>query len=382
MVLRVVPLYVGVRAVAVVCALVATLLVEAAPAHAQPARGDGLPAVSSGARPGPDALYLPPPRAPQLESTGVWQADPILISGTQAYRSGEWLYQDFLFDDHGATGVIDRNEPYGTSSNLYSPRGGTFTYPLDDRYRRNAADLVELRITALDHATALRVTLNTMVDPELVAVTFALGDAGVHDWPHGAGASSPAEVFLTAHGSTAELRDAASGEVLPGATVSVDLERRQLDLRIPHAAWNPGRETVPVTAGVGLWDVDAGAYLVAQPGFADEDTPGGGTAGAVGSALVNVGPRLDEPTPLLAGVTMADTAAGARALAPWWRERQQSLQLTRGDLSPFSTAVDFAKLVDGATDESTIPTSGPMDRIHASRYGFGQGVDPTKVCFS
>ncbi len=354
--------------------------VRATTDRAGTATRDGLPAVASGPRPGPDALYLPAPRAPQLENTGPWQADPILISGTHAYRDGEWLYQDFLFDDHGATGVIDSGEPYGISTNLYSPRGGTFTYPDDERYRHNAADLVELRITALVDATALRVTLNTMVEPDLTALTIALGDAGEHAWPAGAGVTSPAEVFLTAVGDTATLVDAATGEDIGGATSTVDLERRQVDLRIPHTAWDPGTDTVPVTIGVGLWDAEAGTYLAPQPGPANETTPGGGLPG--GPALVNVGPRLEEPTPLLAGVTMADTAAGARALAPWWRDRQQSLQLTQGDLAPFATEVDFAKLGNGTTDEATIPTAGPMDRIHASRYIFGQGVEPERICFA
>jgi len=31
--------------------------------------------------PGPAALNDPAPRSPQLENTGIWQADPILISG-------------------------------------------------------------------------------------------------------------------------------------------------------------------------------------------------------------------------------------------------------------------------------------------------------------
>ena len=137
------------------------------------------------------------------------------------------------------------------STNLYSPAAGTFTYPTDEVYRHNAADLVELRITRLDDATALRVTLNTLLDPALTAVTVALGDAGTHDWPHGAGASSLAEVFLTTHGGTAELLDAATGEVIsPAPSVTVDLERRQLDLRIPDGAWNPGTAAVPVTVGV------------------------------------------------------------------------------------------------------------------------------------
>ena len=66
----------------------------------------GLPSVSSGARPGPDVLYAPAPRAPQLENTGPWQAPPILVSGARAYRDGEFLYQDFLLDDYGAAAAI------------------------------------------------------------------------------------------------------------------------------------------------------------------------------------------------------------------------------------------------------------------------------------
>ncbi len=58
----------------------------------------------TGPRPGPDILYAPKPRAPQLENAGVWRAKPILVSGASAYRDGEFLYQDFLYDDHGARG--------------------------------------------------------------------------------------------------------------------------------------------------------------------------------------------------------------------------------------------------------------------------------------
>ena len=39
----------------------------------------------------------------------------------------------------------------------------------------NAADLVELRVRALRTATAFRVTLNTLQDPERVAFTIAIG---------------------------------------------------------------------------------------------------------------------------------------------------------------------------------------------------------------
>jgi hypothetical protein len=123
------------------------------------ALASSLPRVASGHRPGPDVLYAPPPRAPQLENTGVWRAPPILVSGAGAYRAGEWLYQDFLY--HGAAGVPDPSDTDFESNFLFSPWKGAFTYPGDAAYARNAADLVELRVKPLADATAFRVTLNT-----------------------------------------------------------------------------------------------------------------------------------------------------------------------------------------------------------------------------
>ncbi|HEX9888367.1 MAG TPA: dienelactone hydrolase family protein [Nitriliruptorales bacterium] len=374
------------RATSTAVALLA-LAVLLAPATATAQDGTstppGLPTVQTGHRPGPDALYLPPPRAPQLENSGPWRAEPILVSGTSAYRDGEWLYQDFLFDDHGATGIpapTSADDPYGTATNLYSPSAGTFLYPTAEAYAHNAADLVELRVKPLADATAFRITLNSLVDPELAGFTIALGDGAGVAWPHEAGVSSPAQALLTWHGTTAELTDAATAQAItPAPSATVDLERRQVDVRIPHAAWNPGTETVRVSIGTGLWDAGAGRYLAPQPGPPSETTPGGGDL--AGTAIVNVGPRYDEPTPFIAGYTMGDTAVGGQVLAPWWRERDQSLQLSQGDVTPFFAEVDFAALAAGTTDDSGVPTSGPMSRIMASRYVFGQGLEPDNVCF-
>src|SRR5256714_6337618 len=181
----------------------------------------GLPAVSSGHRPGPDILYAPPPRAPQLENSGVWHASPILVSGAESYRGGEWLYQDYLFDDHGAMASPDLGDPYGANAQLYAPPGGTFTYPTDKVYANNAADLVELRIKPLANATAFRVTLNTLIDPARTAFTIALGDSPSSvAWPDGAGVSSPAKYFLTWHGQRADFADAATETAMtPAPTV-------------------------------------------------------------------------------------------------------------------------------------------------------------------
>src|SRR5690349_18094413 len=71
-----------------------------------------------GPRPGPDLLYAPAADAPQLENTGVWKAEPILVSGAEAYRDGEFLYQDFLYDDHGAREAPDPNDPRAPGDSL------------------------------------------------------------------------------------------------------------------------------------------------------------------------------------------------------------------------------------------------------------------------
>ncbi|MEO6206085.1 MAG: hypothetical protein ABIO67_11990, partial [Mycobacteriales bacterium] len=72
---------------------------------------------------------------------------------------------------------------------------------------------------------------------------------------------------------------------------------------------------------------------------------------------------------------------GGAVLAPWWRERLQSEVLALGDAAPFSVEVDFGKLHRKVSDDSGIPKTGPMDRILASHYSYGQGLDPSKVCF-
>ena len=368
---------------AAAAALAAAILASAVPAAL--AASSDLPGVSSGARPGPDALYAPPPaRVPQLENTGPWKAAPILVSGAQAYRDGEWLYQDFLLDDHGAAGGTDPNDPHGPANNLFSPTDGGVTYPTDPAFVDNAADLVELRVRPLADATAFRVTLNSLKDPARTAFTIAIGTSDApRAWPHGAGVTSPAASFVTVHGNAAELTDALTGQAVPGgATATVDLERRQIDVRVPHTAFDPGRSTVRIAIGVGLWDLQAGNYLQPGTGAATATTPGGGTPG--GAALFNVGPRFSEPFPTAsspAGNTLADAAAGAKATGAWWRERQQASALTQHDVSPFSADVDFAKLAAGTNDEAGVPQTGSLTRILASRYVSGQGEDPSKVCF-
>ncbi|HVX70830.1 MAG TPA: hypothetical protein VHA79_14190 [Mycobacteriales bacterium] len=344
---------------------------------------DSLPSVASGHRPGPSVLYAKPAVAPQLENRGIWKAAPTLVSGTQAYRDGEWMYQDYLYDDHGAVGVLDPTTPWPETDFIFSPVAGTFTYPTTRRYADNAADLVEFRTKPLAGATAFRVTLNSLTDPGLVGFTIALGiSQETQKWPADAGVSSSAAYFVTVHGHSATMTQAGTGRVLqPAPTVSVSVRRRQFTVEVPHTAWDPGKSTVRMSIGVGLWDRAHAHYQLPAVGPATATTPGGGGAAPVG--LVNVGPRLNEPWPSLAQPTetIADSAAGELVQPFMWREHEQAYELgVLGSVEPFSANVSFAKLARHVTDNSDIPRSGSTDRIFASHFWFGQGLDPTQVC--
>jgi hypothetical protein len=350
-----------------------------------------LPAVNSGARPGPDLLYAAPPDAPQLQNVAPWHADPVLVSGAEAYRGGEFLYQDYLFDDRGAVGfapifpiVADPTDPFDPVANLFSPKHGTVTYPTDTAtYANNAADLVELRVKPETNDTAFRVTLNSLKDAGKVGFTIALGtSASALPWPASAGVKSPAEFFLTVHGATGTLVHAVGLTPVagPAPTVAVDLARRQVDVRVPHSLWTP-TATVRMAAGVGLWDTTANIY--AQPGaVASATQPGGCPTGC--PALFNMAFRTAEPLPKIyspgGANTIAEGGVGVKIDGTWWREKQQADVLATGDVTPFSALVDFTKLGNG-TNEELGPRSGHLDRIMASHFSFGQGVDYNVKCF-
>src|SRR5437016_2179980 len=90
------------RLVGVLTLLVGSLAAGFGPrATASDTTAAGLPAAINGVAPGPEILHRPPAHAPQLENTGMWKADPTLVCMTSAYRVGEFLYQDCLWDDNG-----------------------------------------------------------------------------------------------------------------------------------------------------------------------------------------------------------------------------------------------------------------------------------------
>ena len=157
-------------------------------------------------------------RSSKTQPRSIWHAQPILVSGASAYRKGEFLYQGYLYDDHGAKEVTDPNNPMhspgGDSSggDLFSAPDGTYDYPTGPGYDENAADLSSCASSRSTQATAFRITLNTLENPDLVATAIAIGgtEGETHPFPFGANVSAPAQYFLTVHGETAVLTDAAT----------------------------------------------------------------------------------------------------------------------------------------------------------------------------
>ncbi len=351
-----------------------------------------------GPRPGPKILYAKPSVAPELTNTGLWHASPILVSGATAYRAGEFLYQDWLYDDNGAREVSDPNDPRA-SGDLFSRPNGTYTYPTGKGYDDNAADLVEFRARPTKQATAFRVTLNTLQNPLLIAFSVAIGGNPKHSvpFPYGANVSAPASLFLTVHPGkvgchthkrcsksqrrrmalVGTLTQAKTGKRIsgPAPQVRVDLARHQITVLVPHTDWNPGQRTVRLAMGVGLWDKAHGRYLLPQQ-TASATAPGGAGTGTHPAAFFNVAFRSNRQEPLPSPTAGTAVATDAR----WWRDAAQGTALAKGNISRFFADVSFAKLSRRVTDNSKVPTTGPLDRILSSHFQTGQGEQFATQC--
>jgi predicted esterase len=334
-------------------------------------------------QPGPAILYQKPATAPQLTNVKPWTAKPILVSGATAYRKGEFLYQDFLYDDHGALEVPDPTDPRASAEgDLFSKPNGTYTYPTGAQYANNAADLVEFRVKPLPKNTAFRITLNTLTNPSLMAFSIAIGGTPgqTFPFPDGANVVAPAQMFLTVHPGqngklTADLVNAGTNTPVQGPhpKVKLDPTRRQIQVEISHKAWNPRKHTVRLAMGVGLWNQATNGYLLPQA-TADATHPGGAGTAANPAAFFNVAFRTHEPFP-------SPTDSTAAVLnAAWWRDRDQGNALAAGDISPFFANVNFGTLARKRTDNSQIPRTGPMDRILASHFEIAQGANYSHEC--
>jgi poly(3-hydroxybutyrate) depolymerase len=366
-----------------VLAAVGAAALGAALAIAPGAGAASLPRVGSGERPGPQLLYERPPAAPELSNRAPFRAKPLLVSGTDAYRDGEYLYQDYLFDDRGAD-TLEGSAGQRDSNADFSPTSGNVFYPTAARFAQNAADLVELRVKPTRGAILYRVTLNTVKakDDAIVGIgidTNRSGGARVL-WPGGAGVSSPGlDRFVTAWGTGGRVyrRDPATGELegeesLDGDQVTINRRTNQMTIRVPRSVMNPGGATWRYAAGAGLRSARNGFKQI-RPGPPTATEPGSGdrTEGAPG--VFNLAFRFDEPLS-----SRPNPRYGQNVGLGNWFETKQAARLKRASpLSTPSTAgfhadVDFGRLAGGADERLHAPRQNQA-RIMSSSLEVPEG---------
>lgn len=346
-----------------------------APGTAPLPSAPSLPSVDSGSRPGPDVLYAPPPRAPQLENRDFrFTAAPLLVSATEAYVAGEYLYSDYLYDDHGSLAMpvdpeqqtaTDSTTVNGLSANALAFQVGSISYPTDPVYAGNAADLVEFRMVPGPQSTAYRFTLNTLRRADTTMVALALDTdrdptTGTDTLPRDPGAAFPGtDAVLTTWGTGAEVSTfAADGALLRTTPVAVraDLEADQLTVTVPSAVQQP-TGTVRATLATGLHEPSTGGWKRPKAGPATADQPGGaGIYDPSPSGVFNLGFRFTEP------VQRQNTPP----------DEAQAEALRRHHPTAFARDIDVAALRSGAV-RSTVPTSGLQIRMFPSRLRLGEG---------
>jgi len=352
-------------------------------AMAPSAAAASLPGVPSGERPGPPLLYDPPPEAPQLANRAPFRAKPLLVSGTDAYRGGEYLYQDYLFDDRGADTVEGPGGQRDSAAD-FSPTSGNVAYPIADRFGGNAADLVELRVKPTRGAVLYRVTLNTVKvdDAAIVGIgidTDRSGGAPVA-WPDGAGVTSPGlDRFVTAWGTGGRVfrRDPVSRKLVadpasPGVDVSISRARNQMTIRVPRSIMDPGRSTWRYVAGVGLRSESNGFKLVRQGGPTATE-PGSGDPSEGAPRVFNLAFRFDEPQGSRPGPGYEPNVGIGN-----WFESEQARRLKRSaplvapSTAGFRADVSFARLADGVRRDLH-PPKATQARILSSSQRVPEG---------
>jgi len=341
-----------------------------------------LPEVSSGQRPGPPVLYEPAPAAPPLSVQAPFSAEPLLVSGTDAYRGGEYLFQDYLFDDRGADTVPAQGSRglANAGTDIAASTAGDALYPTAERYAGNAADIVELRIKPTADAIVYRVTLNTVKSPEATVIGLGIdtdrSGGPLVDWPLGAGMRSPGlDRFITARATGGEVRTLPGGEstALPPGAVTIDATTNQMTIRVPRSGLDdPGVATWRYVMGAGLAAENPGsgtAWKPVGPGLtAGPETAASGSVLA-SPAVFNLGFRFDEPQ----GKNPTPPFTTFPGIGNWF-EDAQARALADRDSGEMFADVDFAKLAAGATEDLHRSRGSEQARIYPSSLGLPEGV--------
>ena len=161
----------------------------------------------------PAAALRPEPALPAPAGWPFGEEFP-RTCGTSRFAGGALFWSDFLYDDHGATGVLV-DIPTG---GLVPPRG-TYVYPAGPA-ARNGADIFRVAVGLTETDTWWRVDWNTLLDPSVPIALFTFdtdrGQAPTDQWPAGAGVRSAGiDLALLVSAAGARLIDLTTDESTP-----------------------------------------------------------------------------------------------------------------------------------------------------------------------
>ncbi|MDP9101355.1 MAG: alpha/beta hydrolase-fold protein [Actinomycetota bacterium] len=313
----------------------------------------GLPTASRAVSPssdlpvgGPPALYRAEPLLAQPRGWPFPDGFP-RTSGFGRVTAGASYWSDFLYDDHGAKGVIVS----GPVVDL-SPPDGTLVYP-PGKAAENGADIFRAAVGQDASSSWWRVDWLTLADPAIPVALWAFDtdgnpSTGTAAWPAGAGvASMGIERWLLVSAKGAWLIDGA-GHRVP-VDHRTDLQSRSFVVRVPHGILPVG----------GHWRIRlvSGVATAAGDGFAPVDVSMGALPGQ--PSVFNVAFRSDAQEPVVGG--------------NWWREKGQAASLATGDVTPFARDIDWAALSRRVSEPEPRP-AGYTNRWYVSSVELGQGI--------
>ncbi len=264
------------------------------------------------------------------DDAASWSGASPAFGGASAYDHGEFVHQDYIYDDHGA-GAGATGPPLGDTD---ATPAGTFTYPGPDdpRYLNNAADLREVRMRLEGDVLAIRVELNTMTQPDAAVVGLGIGLQGdVPDgpsmaWPHGAQLTTAGtDAVVTMWGAGADL--AKRGAEPVGLDGCADVASNALEARLPLSALGGVAGALRLFAAAGVWDAAAKTWS-APNGIASPSAPRAYDIGFVPGE----------------GANSPDTHGAMN-----WFDVKQAGALGAGNIDAYSGVVDLGLLRSGAT---------------------------------
>jgi Putative esterase len=293
----------------------------------------------------PPAARQPEPQLPVPSGWPFGEQFP-RTCGTSRVAGGALFWTDFLYDDHGATGL-----PVGDLK-IQAPPRGTYVYP-DGPAAGNGADIFRVAIGLTETHTWWRVDWNTLVEASVPMALFTFdtdpGRAGSEQWPAGAGVRSPGmDLALRVSGSGAALIDLASQATTPVGH-SVDMGSRSFMAQVPRSLVDPA----------GSWTVRLVAGLANAAGDAFADVPAEHGALPGQPNVYNVAFRTNEQEP---------------PHLNFWSDAAQAAALSNGDVSEFAVTVRWDQLAAGETTPEPVIT-GPSTRWYVSSVELGQGLE-------